>query len=139
MEEMMEQQPVELKALIVDDHMIARASMEGLLKKLGITQIDQAANVQEATGRMAENAYNVVFLDWNMPGRSGYNLLQQCRQDSAYDRVAFVIVSSESEERYIIEALKAGSTSYIVKPVSESVLKDHVNRVMTWIKQRSGE
>lgn len=129
----------DLKALVVDDHMIVRCDIEKHLKALGMAHIDQASNVKEATEKMAVTGYNVIFLDWNMPGRSGYNLLQQCRQDSKYDIVAFVIVSAESEERYIIEALKAGATSYIVKPVSEGILKDHVNRVVTWINQRVGE
>ena len=51
-----------------------------------------------------------------MPGKSGYHLMQQCRQDNTYDGTAFVIVSAESEERYIIEALKAGAA--IINDVS---------------------
>jgi two-component system chemotaxis response regulator CheY len=136
---MTQQHISDLKALVVDDHMIVRCDIERHLKSLGIAHVDQASNVKEATDKMADTGYNVIFLDWNMPGRSGYNLLQQCRQDSKYDTVAFVIVSAESEERYIIEALKAGATSYIVKPVSEGVLKDHVSRVVAWINQRMGE
>lgn len=129
----------DLKALVVDDHMIVRCDIERHLKTLGVAHVDQASNVKEATDRMAGSEYSVIFLDWNMPGRSGYNLLQQCRQDSKYDTVAFVIVSAESEERYIIEALKAGATSYIVKPVAENILKDHVQRVVAWINQRADE
>lgn len=129
----------DLKALVVDDHMIVRCDIERHLKTLGVSHVDQASNVKEATDKMAGFEYSVIFLDWNMPGRSGYNLLQQCRQDSKYDTVAFVIVSAESEERYIIEALKAGATSYIVKPVAENILKDHVHRVVAWINQRSDE
>lgn len=136
---MTQQSISDLRALVVDDHMVVRCDIERHLKALGVAHVDQASNVAEATQRMADAEYSVIFLDWNMPGRSGYNLLQQCRQDNKYDTVAFVIVSAESEERYIIEALKAGATSYIVKPVGESVLKDHVHRVVTWINQRAGE
>lgn len=136
---MTQQSISDLRALVVDDHMVVRCDIERHLKSLGVAHVDQASNVAEATQRMADAEYSVIFLDWNMPGRSGYNLLQQCRQDNKYDTVAFVIVSAESEERYIIEALKAGATSYIVKPVGESVLKDHVHRVVTWINQRVGE
>ena len=127
----------EMKALVVDDHMVVRCDMERFLKTIGFQHIDQASNVKEASDKMALAPYNVIFLDWNMPGKSGYHLLQQCRQDSKYDNVAFVIVSAESEERYIIEALKAGATSYLVKPVVETTLKEHVDRVMTWIAQRA--
>jgi two-component system chemotaxis response regulator CheY len=129
----------DLKALVVDDHMIVRCDIERHIKTLGITHIDQAANVKEATDKMAGMEYNVVFLDWNMPGRSGYNMLETCRGEEKYDNTAFVIVSAESEDRYIIEALKAGATSYIVKPVSENILREHVTRVVAWINERMEE
>lgn len=129
----------DLRALVVDDHMIVRCDIERHIKTLGITHIDQAANVAEATAKMAGTEYNVVFLDWNMPGRSGYNMLEQCRGEEKYDNTAFVIVSAESEDRYIIEALKAGATSYIVKPVSENILREHVTRVVAWINERMQE
>ncbi|MDI1227730.1 MAG: response regulator [bacterium] len=129
----------DLRALVVDDHMIVRCDIERHIKTLGITHIDQAANVAEATAKMAGTEYNVVFLDWNMPGRSGYNMLEQCRGEEKYDNTAFVIVSAESEDRYIIEALKAGATSYIVKPVSENILREHVTRVVAWINERLQE
>lgn len=129
----------DLRALVVDDHMVVRCEIERLLKSFGVPHVEQAAHVQEATAKMEAGEYNVIFLDWNMPGRSGYNLLQQCREDNAYDTTAFIIVSAESEERFIIEALKAGATSYIVKPVTESILKEHVDRVVNWINQRQEE
>ncbi len=129
----------DLRALVVDDHMIVRCDIERHIKTLGITHIDQAANVAEAMAKLAGAEYNVVFLDWNMPGRSGYNMLEQCRGEEKYDNTAFVIVSAESEDRYIIEALKAGATSYIVKPVSENILREHVTRVVAWINERMEE
>ncbi len=86
---------------------------------------------------MKAKLYNVVFLDWHMPGRTGYSLLQACHEDSRYDNTAFVICSSESGDRYIIEALKAGATAYIVKPVDETLLKEHMNRLLLWINQRA--
>lgn len=136
---MAQQSISDLKALVVDDHMIVRCDIERHLKAFGISHVDQAANVKEATDKMAETQYSVIFLDWNMPGRSGYNMLEQCRGETKYDNTAFVIVSAESEDRYIIEALKAGATSYIVKPVSENILREHVTRVVAWINERMEE
>ena len=123
----------DMKVLVVDDHIIIRRDLEQFLKNMGCKQIDQASNVADAQAKMAGARYNIVFLDWNMPGKSGFHLLQQCRADKAYDDVAFVIVSAESEDRYIIEALRAGATSYIVKPVAEATLREHLAKVMTWI------
>ena len=46
-------------------------------------------------------------------------------------------MSSESGDRYVIEALKAGATSYIVKPAAENVLQEHIKKVMVWLEQRA--
>lgn len=127
----------DLKALVVDDHIIIRRDLEQFLRNMGCTHVDQAPNVAEAQAKMAAARYNIVFLDWNMPGKSGFSLLQQCRANKAYDDVAFVIVSAESEDRYIIEALRAGATSYIVKPVSAATLQEHLAKVVTWIGKHS--
>jgi two-component system chemotaxis response regulator CheY len=127
----------ELKVLVVDDHMTARAYLEKNLKAMGFSHVDQASSAAQAVDKMAAMTYNIVFLDWNMPGRTGYNFMQNCRQNSAYDKTAFVIVSSESGDRYVIEALKAGATSYIVKPAAENVLQEHIKKVLVWLEQRA--
>ena len=129
----------DLSALVVDDYMVNRRDLERMLKAIGCKYIDQASNVAEAHEKMKGILYDIVFLDWNMPGKSGYNLLKTCREDNTYDSVAFVIVSAESEDRYIIGALKAGATSYIVKPVAETTLQDHVTKVLTWIDRRAAK
>lgn len=127
----------DLKILVVDDHMTARAFLEKNLKSMGFIHVDQASSAAQANEKLATTNYNIVFLDWNMPGRTGYNFMQSCRQNSAYDKTAFVIVSSESGDRYVIEALKAGATSYIVKPAAESVLQEHIKKVLVWLEQRA--
>ena len=129
--------PAELKVLVVDDHMTARAYLEKNLKTMGFAHVDQASSAAQASEKMAATTYNIVFLDWNMPGRTGYNFMQSCRQNNAYDKTAFVIVSSESGDRYVIEALKAGATSYIVKPAAENILQEHVKKVLLWLEQRA--
>jgi two-component system chemotaxis response regulator CheY len=130
-------QIADLKVLIVDDHLVVLRDMDRMLKALGCKHIDQASNVNDATAKMTAARYDLVFLDWNMPGKSGYSMLQQCRALPAYDGVAFVIVSAESEDRFIIDALKAGATSYIVKPVAEPVLQEHFAKVLAWLERRA--
>ena len=127
----------DMKTLIVDDQITNRCDLEKLLKGMEFVHIDQAPDAEKASQKMETTLYNIIFLDWNMPGRSGYNLLQQCRGERKYDNTAFVIVSSESGNRYIIEALKAGATAYIVKPAVEDTLKKQMERVFSWIDQRT--
>ncbi|MBL8713147.1 MAG: response regulator [Alphaproteobacteria bacterium] len=128
--------PSSLAVLVVDDHMIIRQVVEQNLKNMGFTDIDTAGSATEAAERMAARNYDIIFIDWIMPGKSGYALMQECRQERKFDDVAFVMVTSESDERHMIEALKAGATSYIIKPVLSNVFSDKVKKVLDWLGKR---
>lgn len=123
----------ELKVLVVDDNVVVRKLIEAQLANLGFKQIDAANNSQEAQDKIAATPYDIVFLDWNMPGKSGYALMQEYREDRQNDHIAFVMVTAESQERYTREALKAGATMYITKPISPATFKDKIDKVVTWI------
>lgn len=123
----------ELRVLVVDDNVVVRKLIEAQLANCGFKLIDSANNSQEAQDKIASTPYDIVFLDWNMPGKSGYALMQEYREDRANDHIAFVMVTAESQERYTREALKAGATLYITKPISPATFKDKIDKVVTWI------
>lgn len=126
----------DLVALIIDDHMIIRQVLEQQLREMGFTQIDTASNYQEAQDKLKSRAYDIIFVDWILPGKSGYSLMQEYRQEREYDDVAFVMVTTETDERHMIEALKAGATSYIMKPVMPNAFKEKVGKVLDWIGKK---
>ncbi len=123
----------ELRVLVVDDNLVVRKLIEVQLTNLGFTGVDVASNSQEAQDKIAASNYDIVFLDWNMPGKSGYALMQEYREDRKYDHIAFVMVTAESQERYVREAVKAGATLYITKPISPVTFKEKVEKVVAWI------
>ncbi len=126
-----------LKTLVVDDQMLSRKQLEQGLKSIGITAIDQAATVPEALEKIAVNTYDVIFLDWYMPpGKSGYQLLQQLRENRAYDAVACIIVSAEVGQSFISEAHKIGATAYLIKPATERMLRAEMEKTLVWLSQR---
>jgi len=126
-----------LKALIIDDHLIMRKYLENLLTLQGFTKIDHAASVDEAQDKIINGNYNVIFIDWHMPGQSGYYLMQHCRGEREFDDTAFVMVTSEQEDRLIREAMKAGATAYVVKPPTEVSISAAVEKVIDWIEKRA--
>ncbi|MDF3025023.1 MAG: response regulator receiver protein [Alphaproteobacteria bacterium] len=128
--------PSSLAVLVIDDHMIIRQVVEQNLKNMGFADIDTAGTAAEALERMAVRNYDIIFIDWIMPGKSGYTLMQECRQERKFDDVAFVMVTSESDERHMIEALKAGATSYIIKPVLANIFSEKVKKVLDWLAKR---
>ena len=127
------------KLLLVDDHMTVRMDLEKDLRAMGFKTIDHAEDVEKASAAMEKKLYNIVFVDLKMPGKSGYDIMLRCRKDRKWDSTAFIVISAESEEHYIISALSAGATSYIVKPVSDSMIRDHVTKALKWIQQRTGK
>ena len=125
----------DLTTLVVEDVDIHRDHLEKALKIVGFANIDHASSMNDALKKMELNAYNIIFVDWNMPGKSGYHFLQTCRSDETFNRVAFVMVSSETEERSIAEAMRAGANAYVIKPVQLSALKEQMNHVLAWIER----
>jgi DNA-binding response OmpR family regulator len=124
-----------LRVLIVDDSRISRTKMIEMLKIAGFPHLDEAKDAAEADAKMEAQRYDIVFLDWVMPGKSGVSLLEQWRVDKLYRDVAVIVVSAESEPKAIVAALKAGAISYIVKPVAEAVLKDNITKTLAWLEQ----
>jgi two-component system chemotaxis response regulator CheY len=130
------QQAVFMKILIVDDHVVTRQMLDQYLRVMGFTDIDSVATGEDAQKHMERKHYDIVFLDWYMPGKGGFTLMQECREDRRFDDIAFVMVTAESNEKSMIEALKAGATSYIVKPITREAFEEKVARVLNWLKSR---
>lgn len=127
----------ELKVLVVDDNVVVRKLIELNLGTMGFKNIDVADNSSQAQGKISEKPYDIVFLDWNMPGKSGYQLMQEYREDRVNDGIAFVMVTAESQERYVREAVKAGATGYITKPITPATFAEKVQKVIAWLENRA--
>lgn len=114
-----------MRIMLVDDSATMRRIQRTQLAGLGITDIVEAANGQEAVDLMpASMPVDVILLDWNMPVMDGLAFLKRLRSDSAYQNVRVVMCTSESEKKKVIEALKEGATNYMVKPFTPEVLKE---------------
>jgi two-component system chemotaxis response regulator CheY len=117
--------------------MIIRQTLEQKLRGMGFAHIDVVADYDQAQAKMKARHYDIVFVDWILPGsKSGYALLQEYRQEREFDDIAFVMVTTESDERHMIEALKAGATSYITKPVTPNAFEEKVHKVLEWIEKK---
>ncbi|TAL26964.1 MAG: response regulator [Alphaproteobacteria bacterium] len=124
-----------IKILIIDDMRSNRIVLDRQLKSLGFEKIDQAPGVIEAVEKMQATPYDIIITDWNMPNGTGLDLLKACRQDNNYDSVAIVMATSASETGALAEALKEGATDYIVKPVTDNDLADHMNKILDWVER----
>ncbi len=134
-------QLAQLKVLVADDHFLVRQFVRNTLQDAKVTNIQTAADGNEAIDLIqkaaaVEQPYDIVFLDWNMPTISGLEVLNYFRARPEYAETAFVMLTAESEQQNIMKAIKAGATSYIIKPVSPSDLSKKLFEIHEWIKRK---
>ena len=138
---MLTNQMADLKILIADDHFLIRQFVRNTLQDAKIGDLQTAADGNEAIDLVQKaydlgQPYDVVFLDWNMPTISGLEVLNFFRAKAEYGTTAFVMLTAESEQANIMKAIKAGATSYIIKPVAPADLSKKLAEIYEWLKRK---
>ena len=114
--------------LIVEDHPTMREAMRLVLEHEGFV-IREAADGGAALAQIREQPPDLVFLDLNIPGTSGANVLREVKADPATAGVRVIIVTATGEEGrdYV---LSLGADEYFTKPFSPVALLQTVERVL---------
>ena len=118
-----------MPVLVVDDYNTMIRIIRNLLKQIGFSDIDDAADGSAALARMREKKYGLVISDWNMEPMTGYELLKEVRADPGLSKTPFIMVTAESKTENVMAAKKAGVNNYIVKPFNAQTLKTKIEAV----------
>ena len=118
-----------MPVLVVDDYSTMVRIIRNLLRQLGFTDIDDAADGAAALQKMSSKRYGLVISDWNMEPMTGYDLLRLVRADPEIETTPFIMVTAESKTENVIAARKAGVNNYIVKPFNAQTLKAKIEAV----------
>lgn len=116
--------------LVVDDYKTMVRIIKNLLKQLGFTNLDDAADGTEALDKLRKQSFGLVISDWNMEPMTGFELLRQVRADEKLSATPFIMVTAESKTENVIAAKKAGVNNYIVKPFNAGTLKSKMSTVI---------
>jgi len=120
-----------IRILVVDDSIIMRNIVKNTFGTLKVPfDCFEADNGRAALRILESNDITIVFLDWNMPGMDGIELLKTVRAIPKYKNLPIIMVTSERGKFSVIEALQSGATDYIVKPVQEKIFKEKVQEVL---------
>jgi two-component system LytT family response regulator len=112
-----------IKTLLIDDEPLALAELKTMLQKhADIDVIDTAANAKEAVEKITLLKPQLVFLDINMPGKSGFEMLEELEEAP---HVIFVT----AYDRFAIKAFEVNALDYILKPVNTDRLIEAVEKV----------
>jgi len=118
-----------MKVLVVDDFTTIRRVLRNVLKDLGFTNISEADDGKSALKELKKEKFDLILCDLNMPEMSGLELLIKIRADDEMKDVPFVMVTAEAQKENIIEAVKAGVSSYIVKPFTAETVNEKLNKI----------
>jgi two-component system phosphate regulon response regulator PhoB len=116
------------RILIVEDHPTMREAMRLVLEGEGYS-IDEAADGTGALEKVRRDRPDLVFLDMNIPGSSGADVLAAIKADPATSGVRVIIVTADGEEGRE-RAIASGADDYFTKPFSPIALLTTVERVL---------
>ena len=121
------------RAIIIDDERLARTELRKLLMDFPeIEVVDEAANVDEGIEKIDQQHPDLIFLDIQMPGKTGFDLLQEL------DRAPHVIFTTAYDE-FAIKAFEVNALDYLMKPVEPRRLADAIHKLNEiMIKESSG-
>ncbi len=126
---------MDLRVLIVDDEELARQELGFQLDQLGrIDIVGQATNGVEALDFIERYEPDLVFLDVQMPGRTGFDLARELHRRGLACQIVFVTAF----DRYAIEGFEVNAVDYLLKPVEPARLQQAVERVRTRLGAGSG-
>jgi two-component system LytT family response regulator len=116
---------VKISTVIVDDESLSRRGIEiRLASAADFEVVAQCANGREALTAVTKHKPDVLFLDIQMPGMSGFEVLAQLPAESLP-----VVVFVTAYDQYAIRAFEARAADYLLKPVDDSRFQSALERV----------
>jgi DNA-binding NarL/FixJ family response regulator len=115
--------------LLADDHPIVRQGLRHLLEEEpGVVIVGEASNGLQAIQLTEKFKPNVLILDLMMPDLNGLEVLRQIKERSS--GTSSIVLSMQSADAYVVEALKAGALGYVLKETGPSELLSAIQQVV---------
>lgn len=112
-----------MKAIIIDDERLARTELKKLLQEFPeVEVIDEAANADEGIAKIQSQQPELIFLDIQMPGKTGFEML------SALEKTPQVIFTTAYDE-FAIKAFEVNALDYLLKPIEPKRLADAIQKL----------
>ena len=121
-----------MRALVIDDERLARKELIKLLEEHpSIEVVGEAMNADEAEQMITELNPDLLFLDIQMPGRTGFQLLE------SLDSVPLVVFTTAYDE-YALKAFEVNALDYLLKPIQSDRLSEAVHKIIEKERARGG-
>ena len=122
-----------MKAVVIDDSRLARNELKRLLKELDIVEVvAEASDAEEAKEKVESEKPDLIFLDIQMPGKDGFQLLEEL------EFIPEVIFTTAYDE-YALKAFEYNALDYLQKPVDRDRLAGAVSKVKAKLLKRKSD
>tara|TARA_B110000046_G_scaffold182614_1_gene216982 strand:+ start:1244 stop:1978 length:735 start_codon:yes stop_codon:yes gene_type:complete len=123
-----------IRAIVIDDERLARQELENLLQSFENIQIvAESGKPKEALDLIERENPDLIFLDIQMPGMTGFELLDEL--EGKAPEVIFVT----AYDKYALKAFEVNALDYLMKPVEESRLQESIDKIAKRIEKKKGE
>ena len=119
-----------ISVLVFDDFATMRQIVKGVLKQIGFTNVIEAGDGNLALKELKKEDVGLIISDWNMPKMNGLDLLKAVRGDKKLKDIPFIMVTSEGQKENVVEAVKSGVNSYIIKPFTPETFGEKLEKVL---------
>jgi two-component system chemotaxis response regulator CheY len=118
----------EIRTLIVDDSSVMRKIVERALRQAGLETmvVHEAGSGTEGLEVLKSKKVDLILSDINMPSMDGLEFLRQLRAQNLAPGVPVVMITTESSEEHVKQAILAGAQGYIRKPFTAEQVKERV-------------
>lgn len=116
------------KVLVADDSGTMRKIIIRSLNALGVTDITEAGDGEQAIAAFDQQSFDLVLTDWNMPNKNGLQVIEAIRAKGS--QVPILMITTETEKRNVLEAIRAGVSDYLVKPFETDTLRGKLDRLI---------
>jgi two-component system phosphate regulon response regulator PhoB len=101
--------------LVVDDDPDLREVVSAMLEAVGLA-VESAGSAEDALARVGEQAFDLLVLDWMLPGKSGLELCRSIRELPRLTALPVLFLTANTSPTDMVEAFASGADDYVVKP-----------------------
>ncbi len=113
----------EARILVVDDSKMLRMGIARSLRQLGVNQIEEAVDGQQALQRLEQEAFDLMLLDMEMPEMNGLAVLARMQANPELKRLPVIVISGGESIDEIVACIEMGAEDFLPKPFSQVLLR----------------
>ena len=118
-----------VKVLIVDDSSVMRKMISRSLRQTGLdlSVAGEAGNGVEGLAELSAKDVDLVLCDWNMPEMNGLEFIKEARKSY---KTPIVMLTTESSQDKVMEAMQAGADGFVTKPFTPEKLNEKLSLIL---------